>query len=62
MKKTAEQRLLDVLPGHIRRLNRDIKRRKRRPSGLHRRDQALSAGRDQQLRILELLRERHRRP
>jgi hypothetical protein len=58
--KTAEQRLLDVLPGHIRRLNREIKARKRRPSGKARRDAGIIAARDLQVQVLELLRRRQR--
>ena len=62
MRKSAEERLLDVLPGHIRRLNRDIKRRKRRPSGLHRRDAELSESRDMQVWVLDALRAKRKRP
>ncbi len=61
MRKSAEERLLDVLPGHIRRLEREIKRRKRRPSGLHRRDAELSQSRDLQAWMLDALRAKRER-
>jgi hypothetical protein len=61
VRKSAEQRLLDVLPGHVRRLEREIKRRQRRPSGLHRRDAELRESRDLQAWMLDSLRARRER-